>query len=245
VFVGLDNYIRLAKDTVFQTSFINTIIYTVVVVPIQSILALILATVLLSINQNKWVEFVKGVLFIPVISSMVLIAIIFRNIYDPNSGIINMLLTALKMGNVNFLSSKNALASVMLVAIWKNIGYFMVLYIAGIKDLPKTYYEAAKVDGAGFWHKFRNITVPLLAPTTLFVVVLGTIWSFQVFDLVYALTGGGPGFSTNTLVMYIYNTSFRQYSMGYGSTIAYVLFLLIAAVSFIQMKLLKKNEEIY
>jgi multiple sugar transport system permease protein len=245
VFVGLDNYIRLAKDTVFQTSFINTIIYTVVVVPIQSILALILATVLLSINQNKWVEFVKGVLFIPVISSMVLIAIIFRNIYDPNSGIINMLLTALKMENVNFLSSKNALASVMLVAIWKNIGYFMVLYIAGIKDLPKTYYEAAKVDGAGFWHKFRNITVPLLAPTTLFVVVLGTIWSFQVFDLVYALTGGGPGFSTNTLVMYIYNTSFRQYSMGYGSTIAYVLFLLIAAVSFIQMKLLKKNEEIY
>lgn len=246
VFVGFKNYIRLKSDPVFITALKNTIIYTLSVVPIQTILALILAGILTSIKESRWTKFVKGTLFIPVISSMILIGIIWRDIYNPDIGMINMLLKFLNLHSINFLGqSKTALACVIFVAIWKNVGYFMVIYIGAIMNIPESYYEAAKVDGAGFWRRLFSITIPLLGPTTLFNVVLGTIWSFQAFDLVYSLTGGGPGFSTMTLVMHIYNSSFRQYEMGYGSTIAYVLFLIIAVISIIQMRLLKKGEEIY
>ncbi|MBA7582209.1 Lactose transport system permease protein LacF [subsurface metagenome] len=130
----------------------------------------------------------------------------------------------------------------MMVAIWTNTGYFMIIYIAGILEIPDMYYEAAEIDGANSFQKFWAITLPLLKNSTLLIVVLGTIWSFQVFELVYSLTGGGPGFSTTTLVMHIYSSSFRQFRMGYGSTLAYILFAIVAVLTIFQMKLLKSND---
>jgi multiple sugar transport system permease protein len=193
-----------------------------------------------------WTGFVKGALFVPVISSLVLVGIVWRIIYTPDTGIANIFLKVLGLPSLNWLGdTKLAMPSVILVSIWKSVGYFMVLYIAAIMDIPAHYYEAAKVDGANAWQRFWHITLPLLKPATLFVVVLGTIWAFQVFDLVYTLTGGGPGFSTTTLVMHVYNSAFRQFQMGYGTTVAYVLFLIVIVISLIQMKFLKSDEAIY
>ena len=166
--------------------------------------------------------------------------------YNPDIGIANIFLKAFGLPALNWLGdTKFAMLSVILVSIWKSVGYFMVLYIAAIMDIPAHYYEAAKVDGANAWQRFWHITLPLLKPATLFVVVLGTIWAFQIFDLVYTLTGGGPGFSTTTLVMHVYNSAFRQFQMGYGTTVAYVLFIIVIIISLIQMKFLKSDEAIY
>ncbi len=243
-FIALDNYKRLFKDPIFWISLKNTFYYTLIVVPVQTMLALFLAVLITSCKKNIWISVVKGSLFIPVISSMILVGIIWRIIYNPDIGFANAALQFLKLSPLNWLgTTKSALPSIMMVAIWKDTGYFMIIYIAGILEIPDIYYEAAKVDGADNFQKFWKITLPLLKNSTLFVVLLGTIWSFQVFELVYSLTGGGPGFSTMTLVMHIYNSSFRQFKMGYGTTLAYVLFVIVVTISIFQMKLLKNNDE--
>lgn len=240
--IGTGNFTSLGKDPYFKTSVINTAIYTAIVVPIQTVFALVLANLIATFCRDKFGNFIKSSLFIPVISSMILVGVIWRIMLGTESGIINNLLGIFGISGLNWLGDKYlAMISISIVSIWKNVGYFLVIYYAGIMDIPKSYYEAAKVDGASHLQQFRYITLPSLKPITFLVVTLGTIWSFQVFDLVYVMTGGGPGTSTLTLVLYIYQTAFKQFNMGYASAISFILLLLILVVSGLQNLLFREK----
>ena len=235
-FVGLANYEGILKDPYIASSLINTGIYTIIVVPIQTILSMVIAYLLARKCRNRFGGFVRSALFIPVITSMVLTAAIWRLLLagDPQ-GVINSIIGIFGMEPVNWLGkSWPALLSVCVIGIWKNVGYFMVIFYAGMMDIPVSLYESATVDGAGAFRQFISITLPMLKPITSLVITLGTIWSFQVFDLVYTLTGGGPGRATMTLVLTIYNSAFKDYKMGYASAVSMIFLAVVLIVSFIQ-----------
>lgn len=241
--IALDNYARMAKDPYVKASLINTVVFTLGTVPVQTILSLILAAVLAELFRNRFGGFVKSSLFVPVIASAILVGTLWSFLLNPR-GIINGMLNALGMESVNWLGGKaTAMFSVCLVSVWKNVGYFLVIYYAGIMDIPRSQYEAAKVDGAGPFQRFFFITLPSLRRVTYLVVTLGTIWSFQVFDLVYNMTGGGPGMATQTLVLTIYNAAFKEYSMGYASAIAMLMFAFVLLINALQKIFLKDREE--
>ncbi|SHJ58822.1 carbohydrate ABC transporter permease [Tepidibacter formicigenes] len=245
-FIGIKNYLNLGKDRMFIASLKNTFQFTIVVVPLQTLFSLIMAVWLTNREKSKLTELVKGVMFIPVISSMILIGIVWRILLNGDTSPLNSIFTFIGLNPPNWIGNiKTALPTLMMIAIWKNTGYFMVIYIAGIMDIPKSYYESAKVDGASKWQEFWYITVPLLKPTTILVVFLGFIWSFQMFDLVYTLTGGGPGVATMTMVLHIYNLAFKQFNFGYAMAVANVLFFIIAVISILQKKFLKKDQSVY
>jgi multiple sugar transport system permease protein len=245
-FVGLKNYMNLSKDKMFIASLKNTIIYTIGVVPLQTSIALLMAVWITKREKSRINELVKGAMFVPVISSMILIGIVWRIFLNGGSSPLNIIFTYLGLDIPNWIgNTKLALPTLMGISVWKNAGYFMVIYISAIMDIPKSYYESARVDGANKFHEFFYITVPLLKPTTIMVVFLGCIWSLQTFDLVYTLTGGGPGVSTMTMVLHIYNLVFKQFRAGYAMAVANVLFLLIAIISILQRKLLQRDKSIY
>ena len=202
-FVGLSNYKDILKDPYIVSSLINTGIYTIIVVPIQTILSLVIAYILARLFRNRFGNLVRSAMFIPVITSMVLTAAVWRLLLSGNpEGVINSIAGVFGIDSVNWLGNRwTALFSVCVIAIWKNVGYFLVIFYAGMMDIPTSLYEAARVDGAGNMRQFFSITLPMLKPITYLVVTLGKIWSFQVFDLVYTLTGVGPGRATTTLVV--------------------------------------------
>ena len=240
VFTGWDNYAKLIRDPVLRASMITTLIYTVVTVAAQTVLALLLAFWLSTFRQGRWSQFIRGTLFVPVIASSMVAGIIWRAFMGP-TGLINEALGLLSIPAVTFLDINHALMSACIVTVWRNLGYFMVIYFAAILDIPKSLYESADVEGCSFGQKLVYITIPLLRASTFLIVILGTIWSFQAFDLVFSLTQGGPGFSTTTMVMTIYNTSFKQFNLGYASAQAYVLLIIIVLISFVQTKVLNRS----
>ncbi len=243
VFTGMDNYKRLIADPFTKASIKNTFVYTLIVVPIQTILSMIMAALIAGNCKSKFGNFIKSSLFIPVISSMIIVGTIWKFMLGTEGGLINNILSLVAVPGINWLGSATwSLISVCIVAIWKNIGYFLIIYYAGIMDIPKSLYEAGIVDGATKLQQFFYITLPCLRPITYLVVTLGTIWSFQVFDLVYTMTGGGPGTSTVTLVLTIYNTAFKEYSMGYACSVAILLFAIIMLISAVQKKILAKED---
>src|SRR5699024_11005979 len=208
------------------------VVYTVIAVPLQTVISLVVADVLAKRFRNKFGGFVRSTLFVPVMSSLVVVAVVWRALLGTSTGLVNAVIEALGLDPVNFLGRPDlALLVVALVTVWKNIGYFLVIYYAGIMEVPVELYEASSIDGANRWQQLRRVTVPSLRPITLLVIILGTIWSFQVFDLVYVMTGGGPGVSTTTIVMMIYQAGFQNFQMGYASAMAVVLFLLILIIA--------------
>lgn len=236
--VGLENYFSMLKDPFFIPGVRNTIIYTLLTVPVQTVISLLIANVLAMRFQNRLGSFFKSALFVPVISSMILVGTVWKFMLATEGGIINSILAVVGIDKINWLGEYNlALFSVAIVAVWKNVGYFLVIYYAGVMDIPRSFFEAARVDGASKWQQLWFITIPSLKPITYLVLTLGTIWSFQVFDLVYAMTGGGPGTATITMVMSIYQSGFKQYKMGYASAMSFVLFLIVIAVSVCQKKI--------
>ncbi len=240
--VGGANYAKLLTDEAFLSSIRITVIYTVISVPIQTLVALVLADMLAKRFRNRFGSFVRASLFIPVMSSLVVVAVVWRALLGSESGFINETLKALGLDPVNFLGDPTlALLTVALVTVWKNIGYFLVIYYAGIMEVPAELYEASSIDGASRWQQLRTITVPSLRPVTFLVVILGTIWSFQVFDLVYVMTGGGPGGATRTIVMMIYQAGFKNFQMGYASAMAVVLFAVILVIAVVQRKVMKTS----
>ena len=240
---GISNYLRLLKDPYIKASLINTFIFTLGTVPVQTILSLIIAAVLAEKFRHKFGGFVKSSLFVPVIASAILVGTLWSFLLNQR-GIVNEFLGLFGLEAVNWLGRKStAMFSICLVSVWKNVGYFLVIYYAGIMDIPKSQYEAAEVDGANCIQKFFRITLPSLKPVTYLVVILGTIWSFQVFDLVYNMTGGGPGTATQTLVLTIYNAAFKEYNMGYASAVAMLMFVFVLLVNAIQKIFLKEKEE--
>jgi multiple sugar transport system permease protein len=241
--IGFANYLRLAKDSYIVASLKNTLVFSLITVPLQTIISLVFAALIAEMFRNKFGAFVKSSLFIPVIASGILVGALWFTLLSPR-GIVNYIITLLGGSSVNWLGSKmTSMLSVCIVSIWKNIGYFLVIYYAGIMDVPRSLHEAAKVDGASPFQRFIKITLPGLSGITYLVVTLGTIWSFQVFDLVYTMTGGGPGTSTVTLVLTTYNAAFKEYSMGYASAVAMLLFVFVLIVSGLQKKFLSDGRD--
>jgi multiple sugar transport system permease protein len=182
--------------------------------------------------------------FTPVVISAVAAAVIWRWVFDPNLGLLNQVLGMVGIPPVNWMNDPTAaMTALIIVGVWKTFGINMILFAAGLSGIPEHYYEAAEIDGAGSWDKFWKITVPLLSPTTLFVMVLSIIGSFQVFDLVYVLTYGGPLGSTKVLVFYLYEHAFRYFNMGYASAVAYVLFAVVFVLTMIQIRFFR--EQVY
>ncbi len=231
--VGLRNFAQLAHDPTFFRALWNTIYYTVVSVPLGMILSLGLA---MALNRSiPGVGFYRTLVLIPVISSTVATALLWGLMLDPYIGLANHLLRLLGLPASGWLTdTKMAMPAIILMSVWKGLGYNMVLFLAGLQGIPPELREAARIDGASRWKEFVNITLPMLSPTTFFVLVISVISSFQVFDQTWVLTKGGPQEATITLVYYVYQTGFQQLRMGYASAIAYVLFFMTLIVVMIQ-----------
>lgn len=238
-FVGLKNFITMFKDEGFYISLLNTIYYTLTVVPGTLVLSLILALALS--KGTKLTNFFRSLFFFPYISSLVAVAVAWNMLFQPDMGPINEILRSLGISNPPGWTASTvwAMPAIIFVGIWKTMGYYMIIYIAGLNDIPVQLYEAATVDGANSWQKFRKITVPMLTPTTFFVTIMLLINSFKVFDQIAVMTNGGPGRATNVLVYYIYNQAFVNFKMGYASAVALVLFALVLTITIVQFK----NEE--
>ena len=243
-FVGLSNYERVFQDEYVREALLNTLKYVLITVPIQTCLSLSFAAFLAMKLQNKSGEFLRSVMFIPVIASAVTSGTIWRTILGTDGGILNNLLGIFGVAPINWLGdSRTSLISICIVAIWKNVGYFLVIFYAGIMDIPRSLYEAARVDGANTYQQFFKITLPMLKPITSLVVTLGIIWSFQVFDLSYQMTGGGPGYSSVTIVMAIYNAAFKQYKMGYACALAMLLLVIVLIINALKQRIFGEKED--
>jgi len=232
-FTGLSNYAALLKDTTFRISLRNNLVYTGGTVPITIFLATLLA---LAMNTKvRGIGVYRVIFYLPNITASVAIGIVWVTIFA-KYGPLNRMLMALGVKEpVRWLtSSKWALSSVMTVTIWRSIGYYAIILLAGLQAVPAQLYEAANIDGAGPFTKFRKITLPTLSPTIFFCVIMNVINSFQVFDTVMTMTGGGPGRATNVLVYHIYNTAFDDMKYGYASSMAYVLFLVVLVFTLLQ-----------
>lgn len=239
-YIGFDNYIKMFRNETFIISLRNTLYYIIVSVPVTLVLALAAAIAL-----NKGItgqKVFRTAFFLPYITASVAVAVVWSLLYHPTMGPINRFLINLGVENPpRWLSSSQwAMTSVIIMSIWKRAGYYMVIYLAGLQQIPETLYDAANVDGANNWQKFRNVTFPMLTPAIFFSTIMAIIESFKVFDLVYTLTQGGPGRATNVLVYTIYQESFIRFKFGYASAIAYVLFAMILILTLIQFKGQKK-----
>ena len=234
---GLDNYIRLFRDPYVRASLKNTVVFTVITVPLQTAGSLVLAAVIAELFHNKFGNFVKSSLFVPVIASAILVGTLWFTLLSPR-GVVNSIIHAFGLPSVNWLGGKlTSMLSVCIVSVWKNVGYFLVIYFAGIMDIPRSLYEAAEVDGANAFQRFFKITLPGLSSVTFLVVTLGTIWSFQVFDLVYTMTGGGPGTATNVISLELYRMGFTYYKFGLASALSVLVFLvnIVFVVLYVRM----------
>ena len=241
-FAGIDNFARLFTDRIFGIALWNTILYSALSVPLTIVCALALAILL---NQKlPGRSFFRAAMFFPYVASLVAVAVVWNMLFNPEMGPINMLLYYAGVDPKDlprWAADKDwAMITVVLFGVWKSMGYYMVIYLAGLQGINQDLYEAASIDGAGGWQKFWYITVPQLGPTTFFVTVMLTIQSFKVFDQIYLLTQGGPGTSTLVLVYHIYNEAFISWDLGYSSTIAFVLFLIVLGVTLVQFRFRKE-----
>ncbi|MDR1852307.1 MAG: sugar ABC transporter permease [Propionibacteriaceae bacterium] len=232
--IGTRNFERLMRDTSFHTALFNTFYYTVIHVPLTFVIALALA---LALNQKiKGVAFFRTVAFFPYITSIVAIAVVWNMLFSPEYGPIDQILRFFGWANPPgwTVDANWAMPAVIIVGTWREMGYYMILFLAGLQTVPQELYEAARMDGAGAWARFWNVTMPCLRPTTFFVTVMLTIGSFKVFDLIVVMTDGGPGLSTSVLSQMIYKKGFVENQFGYASAIAVVLFFICLAITVIQ-----------
>jgi multiple sugar transport system permease protein len=240
VFVGLKNFSKLFTDEGFQISFWNTLYYTAVSVPVTLVVSLFLAVM---VHQKlAGIKFFRTILFFPYISSMVAVAVVWNMLFHPTMGPINEVLRMLGVIHPpEWTSSVTwAMPAIIIVGIWKQMGYYMIIYLAALQAIPEQLYEAATIDGANGWQKFCNVTLPMLTPASFFNSMLLIINSFKVFDQILIMTDGGPGRATNVLGYYIYNQAFLYFKFGYASAIAMVLFLVVLVLTIIQFKLENK-----
>lgn len=229
VFVGLDNYKNiLFNDPLFWKAIGNTLVYVVGVVPIGICFSLILAV---AIDQKiKFKNFFKSIFFLPTVTAIVAVSVIWKWLYAGEKyGLLNYLIMKLGFQPIDWLASPAwTMPSIMIMSIWAGVGYNMILFLAGLQTIPHVMYEAAEIDGAGFWKKFFHVTLPLLKPTIVFVTMMSFIFSFQVFEQVYIMTGGQGGIggvlnSALTIVAYLYDKGFQKFQMGYASALAYII----------------------
>ena len=238
--VWFRNFIRLVDDEAFLRGLLNNFYFVVVVVPIQTSLALGLAML---INQEmKGMNFFRTVYFAPVVTAMTVVAIVWTFLYNPGEGLINAFLQAITFGKIEplnwLLDTRLVFPAIMLLSIWQGVGFQMVIYLAGLQEIPDSQYEASEIDGANMWQQFINVTLPQLRNTTIFVVLATTILAFKLFDQVQVMTSGGPQNASMTTMVHVVQTGWSQLKVGYASAISIVFFLIVLAVSLIQRRVL-------
>ncbi|MBM2845773.1 MAG: ABC-type sugar transport system permease subunit [Bacteroidetes bacterium] len=239
--VGIKNYIDLVNDPLFWKALTNTLYFLFVGGPLS--IAMSLATALLL--QSKVVRF-KGIFrtayFAPVVTTLVAVAVVWRFVYHPRFGLLNYALSFVGIDPIDWLGDPHwAMPAIILLAIWKNFGYNMIIFIAGLQNIPQELYEAADIDGAGKWQQFTAITIPMLAPTTLFISIITMIGYIQLFAEPYVMTQGGPQDATLSIVLMMYEQGFRWWNMGYSAAVAFILFAIILVASLIQTWLSRRS----
>ncbi len=239
--VGLKNYTDLLSDQKFWSALFNTSYFVVVGVPLTLAIGLLIATAL-SRGVDRFRTAFRVGYYLPVITSIVAIAVVWRFLLNPDVGLINMLLGGLGIKGPAWLANPVfAMPSIIAMAVWRNVGFAMVVFLAGLQAIPRVLYEAASIDGAGRWQGFRYVTLPMLRPTILFMTVITTIGYLQLFEEPFVMTGGGPLDSTLSVTMYMYQQGFTFFHQGYASAIAYVLFVIVAFIAFLQFKFLRSD----
>ncbi len=240
-YTGLNNYIHLFHDSFFWKSLVNTLIFLSINIPLQIIIALFLAVIL---NQRiKFRGFFRAAFFLPVIVSGVVVTILWQQLYGFDTGLFNRILTFVGLARVGWLIDPAvAMPSIAVMATWKNVGLYIILFLVGLQTVPPHYYEAADLDGATKWQKFWKITLPLINPTIFIVVILSTIGGFSLFIEPYIMTGGGPLNSTLSAVLYIYKQGFFYFHMGYSATLGLFFALLILSVIIIQKRFIERDK---
>lgn len=238
-FAGLENYRHLLKDPTFSKALVNTIYYVGVLVPISTVLSLGLALIM---NQKlRAITWYRTAYFLPVVSSTVAVALVWYWIYSKDFGLLNYVLRSLGMDPIAWLSSTRwAMPAIIMMGVWGLLGEGMIIFLAGLQSISQSYYEAAEVDGASGWQKLWRITLPLITPSLFFFFIITMINAFQTFEQIYIMTRGGPVNSTTTIVYYIYRNAFRNFKMGYASSQAIILFLIIMALTLIYWRTQKK-----
>lgn len=243
VWVGFGNFVRVFQSELFWIAFWNTLKYTVVVVPAMVLTALFLASLIFPLSPRMQ-TFYRAAYYLPTVTSVLVLAMVWRWMYNPSYGLLNYLLSLFGIPPVNWLgSSATAMWSIILMTVLTPPGVGVIMYLAAMGSIPEEVYEAARIDGAGFFRRWWHITVPLLKPTTLYLVVLETIGSFQVFTQVLMMTQGGPGHSTTTLVTLIYDTAFRDFKFGQAAAQSMVLFAVTMLIAWVQFRFLRSDVE--
>lgn len=246
-FIGFDNFERaFTGDSIFRKTIGNNLKFMLVVVVFQTLVALAFAMIL--IKNTKTTVFLRALYFFPTILSSVSVAFIWAFIYDPSLGILNQILEGAGLGFLaqNWLGNANiAIYSLAITQVWFHAGQMLIVFVAGLQAIPQEMYEVAKIEGASKWQTFRSVTWPLLAPSATIVVAYTTIQSFKAFDLVFAMTGGGPNNSTEIIATYIYDIAFRSYQFGYASAISVIFMIIIAIITFLQFKALRSDRVSY
>ncbi|HOX85736.1 MAG TPA: sugar ABC transporter permease [bacterium] len=241
-FVGLRNFVRLFQDDLFLQSLLNTLLFLLIHIPLQ-----IVAALLFSVLLNEKIRargFFRAAYFMPVVISGVVISLLWQQLYSQENGVLNLLLAHIGLPKIPWLISPEwAMPSIAIMATWKNVGLYIVLFLAGLQTIPSYLYEAADIDGASVWQKFRSITLPMLNPTVLLVMILSTIGGFSLFIEPYMLTGGGPMNRTLSAMLYIYKQAFYFNRMGYAATLGFFFALLILSVVLVQRKIIEQEPE--
>jgi ABC-type sugar transport system permease subunit len=240
-FIGFDNYTHLFQDESFWISLKGTVYYTLLVVPVTTGLSLILA-----IGLNRTIplrNFLRASYLLPHLISWSVVGLIWKWMYSPTYGIFNHLLELVKLTPSRWLLDPLlTIPCLAFTGIWAGIGYYMVIFLAGLQGIPSTYYEAAKIDGANSWQQFRDITLPALKPITSLVMILSMISSFRVFEQIYVMTGGGPGRASFVMVLYIFIKGFEEFNIGYAATLSIMLFLILMLFTILQQRLFGNKE---
>lgn len=239
-FVGFNNFVELFKDSAFLQVLSNSLNYTLLSVSLSIVISLLLAIWLN--REGAWYGFVQGALFSPHIVSLVSVSLVWMWLMDPKFGLLNGLLDMVGLPKLAWLSSPDSsLLSLVLVSVWKGVGYNALIFIAGLQSIPRDVYEASALDEANRWRKFYKITLPMLSPTLFFLIIINLISSFQVFETIAIMTNGGPINSTNTLVFYIYEYGFRYFKIGYASAAGVILLVVVGLLTLVYFKLLSRK----
>jgi multiple sugar transport system permease protein len=240
-FIGVDNYSRLFRDRLFWKAIVNTLKFLLLHIPLQLIVSLFLAQLL---NQKiRAISFFRASFFMPVIVSGVVVTILWQQLFGFDAGIINRILMSVGAKKIGWLVNPDiAIYSIAVMATWKNVGLYVILFLVGLQTVPTQYYEAAKLEGASSWQQFYHITLPMINPTIFLVVILSTIGGFSLFIEPYIMTGGGPLNQTLSAVLYIYKQAFQYYNMGYSATLGFFYAMMIMTVVVLQKRLIEKEE---
>jgi len=239
-FVGLENYKNLLSDPLFWKAMRNTLYFVFIGVPLSLIVSLATA-LLLNSKLIRFMSLFRLAYFLPVVTTLVAVAVVWRYIYHPSFGLVNYLLSLIGVGTIDWLGNpKWAMPALIIMAVWKNFGYNMIIFIAGLQNIPPELYESARIDGAGKWQELLHITLPMLMPTTVFVSIITIIGYFQLFAEPYVMTQGGPMNATLSIVLLMYQEGFRWWRMGYSAALAFVLFLILFIATLVQLRVQKQ-----